>query len=193
MDNNNSQNYYSNIQLLHKRNNHHHHKHHNNQRGQHKLNTKCCCKKTLFSIVLTGDQLTNKVDTPAIGQGYAYLCHCYSPPKLYYKIKFQNLKAPLDEPDIGIGSVHFHNADVGKDGNIVKNIDSNVKTDQFHRNGIISGIWSSDDNFQPLTNHLISRLLNDGIYIILHTKYHPDGEIRGQLFTIPDFHINYNN
>jgi hypothetical protein len=48
-------------------------------------------------------------------------------------------------------------------------------------NNAASGIWSSSDASQPLTDSLLSELLKGRLYVNVHTSANPGGEIRGQV------------
>ena len=75
---------------------------------------------------------------------------------------------------VDITAAHFHDGVAGVNGPIVKNININTST------GIAIGSWSTNDVDQPLTPELVSKLINGGLYVNVHTSSFPDGEIRGQ-------------
>lgn len=152
-----------------------------------KRHRRCCCgSKDKFSIVATGDQqVPNPVTTEGIARGIARYCRCRN--RLSYDIKYKNLRAPLEEPSCGVGSVHFHAGAKTENGDIVKTLDKDNCTDCVRRNGRIRGVWTRCDE-QPLTDEIEEMLLNDGLYINFHTKCNPAGEIRGQLLKVPKKH-----
>ncbi|HLP15007.1 MAG TPA: CHRD domain-containing protein [Bacteroidota bacterium] len=79
----------------------------------------------------------------------------------------------IDTLSGAISASHFHNGAVGSNGPVVKNI-------TFTGNSA-SGIWSSTDATQPLTDSLISEFLHGRLYVNAHTAANPGGELRGQV------------
>ncbi|MDP4192408.1 MAG: CHRD domain-containing protein [Bacteroidota bacterium] len=69
---------------------------------------------------------------------------------------------------------HFHFGAIGDTGAIVKTITGNF------RGNTAVGVWTKSD-VEPLTDQMISALLNGKIYVNVHTTSHPNGEIRGQI------------
>jgi len=93
-----------------------------------------------------------------------------------------------------IAAAHFHLAQAGKAGPVIRSID-------FAGKSTASGIWRSTDTSQPLTPAFVDSLLNGKVYVNIFTAANSAGEIRGQLIpsslrtpvpialarTIPDF------
>ena len=151
-----------------------------------------------FWSVLTGDQLTPPVTTDAIG---------------YVGLKFQDdrtrLMYTVNAEHIGkVTAVYLYQIGKTQNGTIVldllhsprelKSIDKVVdKTLQGKTKGTVSmGAAISDDLQGQLKGKTLSdlhRLINNGtVYIIIHTKDFPNGEIRGNSFVgidriFPDF------
>ena len=73
-----------------------------------------------------------------------------------------------------IANAHFHHADIGVNGSVVRGI-----ADDFVGN-TATGLWTPLDD-EPLTEELISALLQGEIYINVHTADFGGGEIRGQV------------
>lgn len=138
----------------------------------------CHKKKTKFCIVLTGSQEVPPVETTGIGAGTAVLSH--SKNKLFFKFKFEKLTSPVQEPGTGVGYIHFHLAAAGQNGPIVKNITNDVKLDLNKKSGKVCGCWASWDE-TPFTEDLLKELEKGNIYVNIHTKDHPSGELRGQV------------
>ncbi|MGA7160984.1 MAG: CHRD domain-containing protein [Bacteroidota bacterium] len=86
--------------------------------------------------------------------------------QLYYNITVDGLSGPLT-------AGHFHDAAAGVAGGVVKTL-------TFVNNHAV-GVWSSTDATQPLTDSLLSELLDGRLYVNVHTTANPGGEIRGQV------------
>ncbi|MGB2868401.1 MAG: CHRD domain-containing protein [Bacteroidota bacterium] len=83
-----------------------------------------------------------------------------------YAITINGLSGPIT------GS-HIHNGAAGASGNVVKSL--------TFANNFSSGVWSSSDGTQPLTDSLMSEFLRGRLYVNIHTGTNPNGEIRGQI------------
>ncbi len=118
----------------------------------------------MFTAKIDGSQETPSVATTATGTGTFVLSN--NGTKLTYNITVNGLSGPIT------GS-HFHNAVVGTAGAVVKSITFNGNT--------ASGIWTSTDASQPLTDLLLNELLKGRLYVNAHTTANPGGEIRGQV------------
>ena len=70
--------------------------------------------------------------------------------------------------------LHFHNAPAGANGGVVVNI------------GAISGLISPSIGSTTIDQALTDEFLAGNIYINLHTNDFAGGEIRGQVFQIPE-------
>ncbi len=77
----------------------------------------------------------------------------------------------------GIIAAHFHNAPTGVNGGVVRTFTAA----EFVSGTSLLVLWRSDDAPEPLTPFLMSELLNNRIYVNLHTAANPGGEVRGQL------------
>ena len=71
-----------------------------------------------------------------------------------------------------ITSAHFHLGAAGTNGRVVKSINIDPR-------GLAIGSWTINDP-QPLTRDLTYHLKAGTIYVDVHTRQYPDGEIRGQ-------------
>lgn len=124
------------------------------------------CKKTYeFKAKLSGRNEVPANCSKAHGYLKAVLSH--DKKKLYFKIKFEGLKH--------ITAAHFHLAPECFNGPVVRNL----KFDNC--SNIIEGKWTQCDAEQPLFKYLVKQLFKGKIYVNIHTKKYPDGEIRGQL------------
>jgi hypothetical protein len=148
--------------------------------------------------ILTGDQQTPPVTTDALG---------------YIGLKFQDDRTRLvynvNAEHIGkVTAVYLYQIDKGKNATVVldllhsprelKSIDKVVdQTPQGKTKGTVSmGGVTSDDFKGQLKGKTLSDLLelmvNGSVYVIIHTKDFPNGEIRGNSFVgidrlFPDF------
>jgi hypothetical protein len=111
---------------------------------------------------IDGSQETPPVSTSATGTGFFVLNAGGS--QLTYSITFNGLT---------ITAAHFHNGAAGVQAGVVKSLTFN--------NGTASGVWSSADASQPLTDSLLVELLRGRLYVNGHTSANPGGEIRGQV------------
>ncbi len=77
---------------------------------------------------------------------------------------------------VNFTGAHIHNAPPGQNGGIVRTL-----TDDFNGQ-TASGVWDSGDSL-PLTNSMISELINGNLYVNVHSQANPSGEIRGNIST----------
>ena len=140
----------------------------------------CYCKKerVKFAVTLMGSQEVSDVSTPAVGTGCATLCR--NRDCLKFEFNFRNLETMVKEPAPSLGYAHFHRAPNGANGPVVRTLDNEIYLDCDMKGGKACGVWSCCDS-QSLTDELVEALLNNEIYINIHTAGNPGGEIRGQL------------
>ena len=119
-----------------------------------------------FVARLDGSQENPPVATSASGTGSFFLDDART--DLNYEITFINLSG-------AITAGHFHIADSGRNGPVVRQIISTGNT-----SGTISGVWRNTDS-SPLTAALVESLLTGRAYVNLHTSANPGGEMRGQV------------
>lgn len=117
-----------------------------------------------FTAKLNGAQEVPSVTTTATGTGTFVLNAERT--ELSYTITVCDLSG-------AIAQAHFHNGPAGVAAGVVRNITFNGNT--------ATGVWSASDATQPLTSALVTALLNEGIYVNVHTAANPGGEIRGQV------------
>jgi hypothetical protein len=115
-----------------------------------------------FTASIDGTQEVPPVTTTATGTGVFFLNASGS--QLTYSITFNGLTAT---------AAHFHNGSTGAAGGVVREL--------TFTNGTASGVWSSADASQPLTDLLLVELLKGRLYVNGHTAANPGGEIRGQV------------
>jgi hypothetical protein len=151
-----------------------------------------------FWTILTGDQQTPPVTTDAMG--YVGLKFQDDRTKLMYSVHAEHIGK--------VTAVYLYQIDNGENGTIVldllhsprelKNIDKVVdKTPQGKTKGTVSmGAAISDDLQGQLKGKTLSdlhKLIDNGlVYVSIHSKDFPNGEIRGNSFVgidriFPDF------
>jgi hypothetical protein len=118
-----------------------------------------------FTAKMSGAQETPPVTTTATGTG-AFVLNVAGT-ALSYTITINGLN---------ITAAHFHNGPIGVAAGVVKNL--------TFVNNTATGVWSSTDATQPLTDSLLSELLRGRLYVNAHTTANPGGEIRGQVLQI---------
>lgn len=125
--------------------------------------------QVFFTASLSGSQSV----PPAIsnGTGTAWAVLDMSTKSLTYRVTYAQL-------DSTFTAAHFHLGAAGTNGPVVYPI-----TSTFTGN-TASGTWSN------IPDTLIASLMKGDIYINIHSKKYPAGEIRGQLKIAPDFGIS---
>ncbi len=83
--------------------------------------------------------------------------------------------------DTTFTAMHFHNAAAGANGPVVRTIQS---TPWSNATRTFTGTWKRTDA-EPLTDALITALVNGQIYLNAHTTVRPGGAIRSQLRISP--------
>lgn len=110
---------------------------------------------------LNGDQANPPVTTEASGTGSFIL----TSEGLVFSIHVEGLE---------IANAHIHHSGIGVNGGVARSL-----LEDFSGNKA-AGIWRSTDA-QPLTEAMVSELLNGNLYVNVHTADNPGGEIRGQI------------
>jgi len=119
-----------------------------------------------FTAQLSGDQIVQPVTTDASGTAAFFLFPHES--SAGYVLEFL-----MTVQGLTVSEAHFHRAAAGEDGPIVKTIifDGNFG----------GGEWFWNDSVDPLTDDLVTELLNGNIYVNIHTSAYSGGELRGQV------------
>jgi len=164
----------------------------------------CCAANsanaaTIFLADLTGDQeVPNPVVTNAYGTGTFILSDDQT--ELSYSVEIYGLDIGdirTPEPDDNITGTHLHNAPAGANGPVVFGmigpqhdvVDRKITINDGNAGSIVlEGIWNVADEAEgadALANQ-IGNLLSGDIYINVHTPGNGGGEIRGQLYVIPE-------
>jgi len=123
-------------------------------------------------VQITGSQENPPVTTNARGTGSATITDA----GLSFFNTFDGLTGDAVTDNVPT-AVHFHNAPIGVNGPVVKDLMS------FLKGNNVTGTWKRTDAMQPLTNAFVAETFNQNIYINIHTAEFPGGEIRGQLRT----------
>jgi hypothetical protein len=110
---------------------------------------------------LNGDQANPPVITEASGTGSFFL----TSEGLVFFIHVEGLE---------IANAHIHHSGIGVNGGVARSLLEDFSGNQA------AGIWRSTDA-QPLTEEMVSELLNGNLYVNVHTADNPGGEIRGQI------------
>ncbi len=117
----------------------------------------------LFTTSLNGSNEVPAVTTNGTGTAWAVLNPDMN--SLTFHITYAQLDSTFTD-------AHFHIGKVGVNGGVVFSISS------FFNGNTATGTW---DN---IPDSLITKLLNGGIYMNVHSMAHPGGEIRGQLYPV---------
>ncbi len=126
-------------------------------RGQIKLN-----EGLGFAASLNGAQENPPTAAGELGSAVLTL----TPVGLRYDITVSGLTG-------AITAAHFHRAPAGSNGGVVKDILAD-----FAGGTTASGVWLFSEGLNP---SLVNELLNQGLYLNVHTAANPGGEIRGQV------------
>ena len=147
---------------------------------------------TLFQATLSGDQEVPPTVTTASGTASLTLNDAQTRLEINIQINgldLDGLQTPGNAADDVTGA-HIHNAPAGNNGGVVfgfigPNSDANGDLVIDPVAGTIFSGWDLlEGNGTTLQNQLTD-LLNDGLYINVHTSTFPSGEIRGQIQVVP--------
>lgn len=117
-----------------------------------------------FAVLLEGDQEVPTTKSGASGSARVSLNAAQTEATI--SAAFINLSGPAT-------GAHLHKAAKGANGAVVKDL-------QIQGNRL-SGTWRRTDASQPLTAALLQDLLQGNLYLNVHSKAYPAGEIRGQV------------
>ncbi len=116
-----------------------------------------------LTATLTPEQSTGDVESDGAGTASVQLTDAGA---LYF--------VTVDGLTGSIANAHFHEAEIGDDGGVVRGIfDDFDGTTAF-------GLWTASDD-EALTDELTESLLEGDLYLNVHTGDYPAGEIRGQV------------
>jgi len=137
----------------------------------------------LLSAVLDGGQEVPPVNTPSVGDAEFIISD--DGQSVDYVI---NLRAN-ENANAGITRVtmaHLHLAPAGTNGPVIVNLLAGINTQNLIAVSQLSGTLTAADLVGPLAgasfSTLASELNNGNVYINIHTRRNPSGEIRGQVF-----------
>lgn len=117
-----------------------------------------------FALLLEGEQEVPSTKSGASGSARVSLNATQA--EVTVSGAFINLSGPAT-------GAHLHKAAKGANGPVVK--DLRVQGNRF------SATWRKSDATQPLTAALVQDLLQGNLYLNIHSKSYPNGEIRGQV------------
>jgi hypothetical protein len=128
-----------------------------------------------FAARLLGDQEVPRVTTKAYGEAKVWIDQANT--RIRYKLNVTDLK--------NVTGAHLHLGPLGKNGPPIAMLwDGPQKKGMF--SGVLSdGILKPQGFVGPLKGKPLSDFVSDlragKLYVNVHTKAHPDGELRGQL------------
>jgi hypothetical protein len=136
----------------------------------------------LFTATLNGSQEVPPRTTTGSGSATATLIGGPGSWVLTYTVDYANLIGVIAAP-----FAHIHNAPFGSNGPIIHDLDgANSPPIAGSQSGTIVGDWRFDDPSRPLTDFLAGQLLAGNLYFNIHTTAFVPGEIRGQIFAVPE-------
>lgn len=122
---------------------------------------------------LEGAQETPAVATKAFGAGVVSM----DPDSLNVRYA-----VVADSLDSAFTAAHFHKQAAGVAGGVVFDIGKSFTMNGDSLTGLwASGLWTPRNSPNPFTKALASALLEDSLYINIHTAKNPAGAIRGQI------------
>ena len=122
-----------------------------------------------FTVLMDGSQDVPPAITPALGSASVVLAPGID--SVQYDVTYFGLSGTLT------AGGHFHVADAGRTGPVVKTIAASGGASS----ATYQGSWRPSDAVQPLTETLVDSLIAGKWYINFHTAALPGGEIRGQV------------
>ena len=137
---------------------------------------------SIFETVLDGKQISPPVNTTGSGNASLFYKHDVSELNnfLLYNISVSN----IDD----VTRVHLHQGTYGVNGTLSNNL---TILPNYEKTGILSnGNISNNNSFQyelsgkakDVIDIIMKDLRSGEMYIDIHTKKYPDGEIRGQIY-----------
>lgn len=128
------------------------------------------CELLKASVRLCGSNEVDKVKTTGKGKGYIYIDS--SKEVVSYNIHIKHLSSSIE-------AVHFHLGGRDANGPILKDlvIVESKDAEYYH----LKGVWTPNDENQPLTQENLDALLAGEVYVNIHTVKYANGEIRDQL------------
>ena len=119
-----------------------------------------------YSAQLDGSQTV--ADPAVVSSGTGTLTSLF-----FYSDDGAELEYNITVNGLTITNSHFHAGAAGENGGVIKAI-------TFDGNSA-SGIWTADDEVDPLTDDIVDMIRSGGVYVNIHTSDYSGGEIRGQL------------
>lgn len=146
----------------------------------------------IFSADLTGDQEVPPVTTAASGIASLAL----NDAQTQLEIDIQLFGLDLDgnqtaDPDDDVVALHIHNAPVGENGPVVfgfinpnSDLDNDLAIDPVA--GTVFSVWDLNEGNSTTLADQLPNLFSGALYLNAHTPVNPGGEVRGQIFRVPE-------
>jgi len=130
-------------------------------RGQVSPNTRIA-----LTTIFEGEQENPGIRTAAYGSGSVSLSNSLN--DIWYAMLADNLTGEVQ-------AAHFHNAEIGMNGDVVLALNDDITQDENN------GVWIEGSNATDITSEIGGLFVNDKVYVNMHTEAFPAGELRGQL------------
>jgi len=129
--------------------------------------------QTKYKAKLGGDNVVPPVNTTASGRAVIFIGNDW----LWWKLNLTGINEPT--------MAHIHAGENGVNGAVIADLLQSANIENSTERMVITGNISSADLQGPLSGKTIADLqsaINDlGVNIDLHTKNHPEGELRGTI------------
>jgi len=146
-----------------------------------------------FVATLSGDQEVSPVVSTATGSAQLLLNAAQDRLEIHISIvglDLDGLQTP-GNPNDDVTRAHIHSAPAGTNGGIVfgfldpnSDLNGDLMIDPVA--GTIFSAWDLAEGNGTTLGAQLAALLNDGLYINVHTTSYPGGEIRGQILRVPE-------
>jgi len=133
-----------------------------------------------YKAKLTGDNVVPPVNTTAVGKGTFFIDKDH----LWWKLNLTGITDPtMTHIHMAKKGVNVTNATIVAD--LLKSLDQKAKTEKTKNGIIIKGSIDASELLGPMKDKnftdIQSAINNGTLQIDLHTKKHPDGELRGTI------------
>jgi len=129
--------------------------------------------QTKYKAKLGGDNVVPPVNTTASGRAVIYIGNDW----LWWKLNLTGINEPT--------MAHIHAGENGVNGAVIADLLQSANIENSTERMVITGNISSADLQGPLSGKTIADLQSAinalGVNIDLHTKNHPEGELRGTI------------
>ncbi|MCR8659907.1 CHRD domain-containing protein [Paenibacillus endoradicis] len=133
-----------------------------------------------FIAKLRGFHEVPRVRTNAKGIAFFISKHWHNHLKLKFLVKVENIR--------NVTKIDLHLGERGHNGPVVATLFESSKCKKSVHRKIFRGVLTRKDLEGPLRGlslrFLLREIRNHNVYVNVHTKQHPNGEIRGQIKSI---------